>query len=313
MGKTGIQWTDETWNYFIRCSRESPGCDNCYAFALHDKRYAAWRKGNWPTAPEQYHHPFSTNYRDPETDKRQGIQIMTDRLNDPYHWRKPRRVFVNSMSDVFHPDVPGSAINDMWQVMFNVKRHTYQVLTKRAERMLEWTRTKAATTHWPIEDIWPEWMWPGVSVENQEYANRRVPYLLQLRAAVPYLSMEPLLGFVDLTRIACPNGCHSGDYCSQCCNDYDASRFGTIDATEGLKWVIIGGESGPRARPMELSWVESLIEQCQSAGVAVFVKQLGTYYAKAHGFKDKHGGDMSEWPEHLRIREFPIVDRGVTA
>jgi protein gp37 len=288
-GKSGIQWTaaDDgtpgyTWNPVVGCKRVSAGCDHCYAFQLHDQRHIAWKRGRWDAAPKQYHLPFSK------------VQLLPERLEDPLHWRKPRRVFVNSMSDLFHEDVPGEFINQVWMTMRNAKQHTYQILTKRPERLLEWTQKKARATGWPINEIWPNWMWLGVSVENQAAADERIPLLLETPAAVRFLSCEPLLGPVNI-------GMRPGYL-------YPAVvRQWPID---DLNWIIVGGESGPHARRLELSWVESLVDQCRMARVAAFVKQLGTRWAVEHRAHDRHGGDMSEWPEHLRVREYPEIGGG---
>src|SRR5690348_14696881 len=169
-GKSPIQWTDASWNPVVGCKRVSAGCDHCYAFQLHDQRHIAWKRGRWDAAPKQYRLPFSK------------VQLLPERLNDPLRWRKPRRVFVNSMSDLFHEDVPGEFINQVWNTMRNAKQHTYQILTKRPERLLEWTQTKARATGWPINEIWPDWIWLGVSVENQAAADERIPVLLETPA-----------------------------------------------------------------------------------------------------------------------------------
>lgn len=269
-GTSSIQWTDATWNPVVGCTRVSAGCDHCYAFQLHDQRHIAWKRGRWSSAPAQYHQPFS------------HVQLLPERLDDPLHWRKPRRIFVNSMSDLFHPDVPGEYINQVWHTMFNVRRHTYQILTKRPERLLEWTQRKAEATHWPIKDIWPSWIWLGVSVEDQAAADARIPLLLQTPAAVRFISAEPLLGPVTL----------------------DDAALALLD------WVIVGGESGPHARPMKLEWALPLLDQCREAGVPFFMKQLGTSLARYLGMHDRHGADIEEWRERhllpaLDVREWP--------
>lgn len=311
-----IQWTDVTWSPIVGCDRVSAGCDHCYAATVHNRRYLAWKRGTFPTAPAQYHQPF--------WGAGGGVQLMPERLDAPRHWRKPRRVFVNSVSDLFHPDVPGEFINQVWNTMFNVKRHTYQILTKRPERLLEWTQRKAAYTHWPIEDIWPSWIWLGVSVENQRAADERIPLLLQTPAAVRFLSCEPLIGPVSLSRyIGAFNEnvteefeeAHGWRYDAWSGGFIGSPRRGSIpyDPRCGLDWCIVGGESGAHARPMDLSWAESLVEQCRDAEVAVFVKQLGQVWARANSTKERHAGDPAEWPEHLRVREWPRVTGEVTA
>lgn len=291
-GKTGIQWTaaDDgtpgmTWNPVVGCKRVSAGCDHCYAFDLHDKRHIAWKRGRWDSAPVQYHQPFST------------VQLMPARLADPLHWRMPKRVFVNSMSDLFHESVPEEFIWRVWEVMLRTPQHTYQILTKRPERMRD-----LLTRREPLPNVWL-----GVSVENQQTADERIPLLLQTPAAVRFLSCEPLLGPVDIERYLVKSRPYAPAF------GCDAQAVAPHDAPR-LHWVIIGGESGSHARPMDLEWARSLIRQCRSpmvsAFVSPFVKQLGTVWAREHHAHDHHGGDLSEWPVDLRIREFPANTKG---
>lgn len=275
-GKSPIQWTETTWNPVVGCKRVSAGCDHCYAFQLHDQRHIAWKRGRWDSAPAQYHKPFST------------VQLLPERLSDPLHWRKPRRVFVNSMSDLFHDDVPDEFILQVFSVMAATQQHTYQILTKRPQRMREWCWQHQG---WVPRGLRPGWdgsflmplrnVWLGVSVENQAAADERIPLLIQTPAAVKFLSCEPLLGDIDLRL----------------------PPYGYPDP--GVDWVIIGGESGPHARRMEWSWVGSLMKQCKAADVPLFMKQFGTVWAKFYGWRDRHGGDISEWQEDWRVREFP--------
>src|SRR5579859_1025808 len=302
-GKSPIQWTEATWNPVVGCKRVSAGCDHCYAFELHDKRHIAWKRGRWPSAPAQYHKPFSQ------------VQLLPERLQDPLHWRKPRRVFVNSMSDLFHDDVPDTFIMQVFAVMFIASGHKFQVLTKRPARMQRllsdttfqggvdfyvarlarehgWDACIAETDDWPLKNVWV-----GVSVENQAAADERIPLLLQTPAAVRFLSCEQLLGEVNLMdryfSVTDRNGEPSGPRCD-------------ADGSPAIKWVIIGGESGSHARWMSLNWPRSLVEQCAEAGVACFVKQLGSVWAsddewcRAH--RDRHGGLMEAWPGDLQVR-----------
>ena len=298
-GKTGIAWTDATWNPVVGCTRVSAGCDHCYAFQLHDQRYVAWRRGHWPTAPEQYRQPFS------------NVRLLPARLDDPLHWRRPRRVFVNSMSDLFHPDVPDEFICRIFEAMLFAEKHTFQILTKRAERMRQF-----------ITEIWPRWakiyatpvlpnVWLGVSVEHQAAADERIPLLLQTPAAVRFLSCEPLLGPVDLCDVRYDNmvaiNTLTGEYGFP--RPYGGSG-------PRIHWCIIGGESGPHARPMEVEWARSLVEQCREADVPVFMKQLGTVNARIFNMHDRHGGDIEEWRERhllprLDVREFPQTTTAV--
>lgn len=276
--KTGIQWTDATWNPIRGCSRVSEGCKNCYA-----ERVAARFSGT--RAP----------YAGTITDGRWNgqIRIVPEALDQPLRWKRPRRIFVNSMSDLFHPNVPGDFLVRILNVMGNAKRHTFQVLTKRPDRMREIMGHYYAI----IEKIpgavipYPN-IWLGVSVENQRTAEERIPVLLQTPAAVRFLSCEPLLGPVDL-RFAAFNGAE------------EVINLG------GLGWVIVGGESGPGARPCRITWIERIIEDCRAGDVPVFVKQLGAqpYWAEADAEPKEHArgkcDDPAEWPKSLRLREFP--------
>ena len=313
MSKTKIQWTagddgsaGETWNPVVGCTRVSAGCNFCYAFQLHDQRHIAWRRGHWPSAPEQYRQPFS------------HVRLMPARLDDPLHWRKPRRVFVNSMSDLWHDAVPDEFIEQVFEVMARTPQHTYQVLTKRPERMARfvaqwiddacWSETGCPITDKPLPNVWL-----GVSVEDQAAADERIPLLLQTPAAVRFLSCEPLLGPVDL--IGNPDDGVYGPIWQkravQSRTDYGTGTEWDVELESGISWCIIGGESGTHARPMDLAWARSLLDQCRVADTAPFVKQLGAVNAKTLGLRDRHGGTMDEWPADLdeltalRVREFP--------
>ena len=269
-----ISWTEATWNPVIGCKRVSPGCDHCYAFQLHDQRYIAWKRGRMPDAPAQYHKPFSQ------------IQLMEDRLDQPLHWRKPRRIFVNSLSDLFHEDVPEKFIARLFAVMAVARQHTYQVLTKRPERMErvvgeEWFVDMVAEALKPlvakhdlgpfyidfIRRVWPlPNVWLGTSVEDQERAKERIPRLIRTPAAIRFLSCEPLLGPIDLKRAA-----WSGDGPRIIITPEQAltGRWGH----HVLDWVIVGGESGPHYREMDLDWARQIRDDCLAAGVAFFYKQ----------------------------------------
>jgi protein gp37 len=304
-GKTGIQWTasdDGTpgyaWNPVVGCTRVSAGCDFCYAFQLHDQRHIAWKRGRWPDAPAQYHQPFSK------------VQLLPERLEDPLHWRKPRRVFVDSMADLFHPDVPDEFIRRVFAVMGEASQHTFQVLTKRPERMQRIVSdmvregdfaTLTGRTEPPFP--WPN-VWLGVSVEDQRAADERIPLLLGTPAAVRFLSCEPLLSMVNIEPWL-------GLEPVEPEWPWEPITYERVEPS-GMHWVIIGGESGPHARPMMNEWARYLVDQCRAAGVAPFVKQLGTDNAKRFGLHDRHGGDMSEWTdkrlEGLDVREFPRVE-----
>jgi protein gp37 len=272
---TSIEWTTITWNPTTGCDRISPGCDHCYALTMA-KRLKAMGQAKY------------RNDGDPRTSGPGfGLTAHPDTLDAPLRWRKPQRVFVNSMSDLFHARVPVPFIADVWTVMARTRQHTYQVLTKRPERMrriigeaidggqrlLEAARTEDDAlalyeSEWPLPNVHL-----GTSIELDKYT-RRADELREVCAAVRFLSLEPLLGPLP-----------------------------SLDLT-GIGWVIVGGESGAGARPMDPGWVRDLIAQCRGAGAAVFVKQLGSVWAREHGGRGK-GGDWDLWPADLRIREFP--------
>lgn len=213
---TAIEWTDKTWNPTVGCNKVSPGCKHCYAEAL-TKRF-----------PNHFSDGFA-------------FTLHPERLEEPRRWRKPSFVFVNSMSDLFHEQMPLGFLRRVFTVMEECPRHVFQILTKRHERLLE-----LAT-----ELDWPENVWVGVSVENQDYAHR-VDYLRRVPAEVRFLSCEPLLGPLKLNL-------------------------------EGIHWVIAGGESGPKHRPMEAGWVRDIREQTHAAEVPFFFKQWGGRHPKAGG------------------------------
>ncbi len=280
MGKTNIGWTEATWNPVVGCTRCSPGCGRCYAFTLHDQRHEAHRRGK--SVPPQYARPFKE------------VQLVPDRIDDPLHWIKPRMVFVNSMSDLFHEDVPDDYVLRVFDTMrrctwaggqgcgrIGGDGHTFQVLTKRAERMrdfmgrLRWDGEKLVLDkavpgglHSMLKQIWL-----GVSVENQEWADRRMPHLLATPAAVRFISVEPLLGPIE----------------------FDANLHNLYG---GIHWAIVGGESGGDRRPCEVEWFTNIVRQCDDAGVRVFVKQDG---AHAPGKQGRLPGEL--WAR----KELPLV------
>lgn len=252
---TSIEWTDETWNPLAGCTRASAGCDNCYAarmaLRLEAMAQADIAAGKDPGGKTKYIGVATRNGRGVPAFNG-TINLDTDALNVPLNWRKPRRVFVNSMSDLFHPGVPFRFVADAFTVMRLSPRHTYQVLTKRPGRMADFQRQ-----HYP--NGFPANVWAMTSVENQAAADERIPDLLRVRAAVRGLSMEPLLGPVNIGfGGVMPN------------------RWQWLDG-DSLHWVIVGGESGPNARPMHPDWVRSIRDQCQAAGVPFFFKQWGDW------------------------------------
>lgn len=235
-----------------------------------------------------------------------GVAAHPDALDIPRRWHTPRHVFVDSMSDLFHAGVPDEFIARVFAVMAATPQHTYQLLTKRHGRMrsligdafsggtalisaaenagdTDSARALYEADGWPLPNVWL-----GVSAEDQRWADVRVPALLDTAAAIRFVSCEPLLGPVDLTRLATRGGAH-------------------LDALAGegaLGWVIVGGESGRGARPFDVEWVRDLIVRCEAAGVPVFVKQLGSMWAQGHEQRGK-GGDPAAWPEDLRVRQMP--------
>jgi protein gp37 len=229
---TTIEWTDETWNPVTGCSRISPGCKRCYAKALHDMRHQAFLNGK--DMPAQYSVPFEV------------VQCHPDRLEIPLHWRAPRLCFVNSMADLFHEDVPFAFIASVLYTVACTRRITYQALTKRADRMLEFF----TSDYWKLYNESLRWeipnFWPGVSVESKRYLSR-LDQLRQIPAACRMVSFEPLL-----------------------------EDLGEVNL-QGIGWAIAGGESGPGARPMHPHWARSLRDQCVAAGVPFFFKQWGEW------------------------------------
>ncbi len=303
--KSKIEWTDATWNPTSGCSKVSAGCAHCYALRT-------WAR---LSAPGQ---PYAGR-------KFTDVQCHPDRLDQPLRWKKPRIIFVNSMSDLFHPAVPDGFIDQVFAVMALSAQHTFQVLTKRPERMREYLQYMELVSQrvfkvgidlvyegsirgphdhkppWPLPNVWL-----GVSVEDQA-ALHRLDDLRGIPNAMPWVSLEPLLEEVDITPWL-----------------------------DFLRWVVVGGESGPGARPFDIQWARGVIAQCRAAGVPAYVKQLGRHPvhecqrcgpgagrgmcrmfgdAEGHGhdgmlpiyLHDRKGGDIAEWPEDLRVREMPGV------
>ncbi len=255
MGKTRIEWTERTWNPVTGCSRVSPGCAHCYA-ARMAKRLAG--RCGYPKAPHEF-----------------DVTLHQDRLSEPLKWRSPQRVFVVSMGDLFHEDVPFSYIAEVFGIMAVTPKHTYQVLTKRPERMLEfyeWGRYKYAFCFAKILRN----VWIGVTAENKKYADKRIPVLLQIPAAVRFVSVEPMLGHVDLGTWLSP-----------------------IDSTK-IDWVICGGETGPGARTMDVLYARALCKNCADAEVPFFYKGAGTatYLKDDYNYRRLYGRLWEEFPEY---------------
>jgi protein gp37 len=348
-GKTSIEWTDATWNPLRGCSRVSEGCRNCYA----EKVAARFSVPYGPAGPKYQPGRFANVIRD---GKWNGVvELVEGKVAEPLHWRKAKRVFVNSMSDLFHESVPDEWIDRVFAVMALAPQHTFQVLTKRPERMRAYLQCgvglydRVLRAAEPLREMFPGLnrigisnpaaiplpnVWLGVSVEDQATADERIPLLLQTPAAVRFVSYEPALGPVDFARLRGYLGAGDSvkaDLVIDALGGFYAAAWRGRSTTPDtplpeyarpLDWIIVGGESGPGARPFDVAWAWSTIAQCKAAGVACFVKQLGAHpcdrgpgqsYHHAHGellckkLADKKGGDMAEWPEDLRVREFPSV------
>jgi protein gp37 len=312
--KTSIEWTrgddgsaGSSWNPIragdlgpvgtgpgvgFHCEIVSPGCERCYAAAIN-KRLGTRR-------------PYLAR-------ERTNVSIYLDEktLTQPLRWKKPRKVFVGSMTDLFGDWVTDEMLDLIFAVMALCAQHTFQCLTKRPERMRDYLvsdrraqiydtaeriseerygHRSIGTGEWPLPNCWM-----GTSVEDQRRADERIPLLLQTPAALRWISAEPLLGETRISHYLTDRG------------DSDATWIPPLD------WVVIGGESGPGARPFNVEWASSVVRQCEAAGVPVFVKQIGARAISGHPGSpplpwithDRKGGVMEEWPEDLRVREYP--------
>ena len=249
-----IEWTGQTWNPVTGCTRASAGCDNCYAVTM-TRRLAAMGQ----TKYDGLINPGKKHFN--------GIvKCHEDALDIPLRKKKPTTFFVNSMSDLFHEAVPFEFIAHIFRIFKAAPQHTFQVLTKRPARLLEFYRWWDPTAVSAGCNFYPN-LWLGVSVENQTAAEERIPYLLQVPAAVRFLSCEPLLGPLDLQMT---------------CTHDKVLRRHRITWLEMLDWVIVGGESGRNARPMHPAWARSLRDQCKEAGTAFFFKQWGEWGISRH-------------------------------
>lgn len=236
--QTDIEWTDSTWNPVSGCTKLSPGCDHCYA-----ERIAERFRGT----PD---HPFQRGF---------DLTLREHKLREPLSWRRPRRVFVNSMSDLFHKDIPRQFVDRVFDTMEQANWHVYQVLTKRSSLMRNYINRRYA------DGKAPPHIWLGVSIEDRKSLGR-LKHLAQAQAAIRFVSFEPLLE--DLGEL-------------------------TLD---GVDWVIAGGESGPRARPVDADWVRSIRNQCRTSGVAFFFKQWGGTTSKAGG-NQLDGQTWKQYPQ----------------
>lgn len=237
-----IEWTNATWNPVRGCTPVSPGCAHCYA-----RRFAERFRGV-PGHP--YEHGFD-------------LRLVPEKLAEPLHWRKPRMIFVNSMSDLFHEGVPDEYIVSVVRIMQTATQHVYQVLTKRSERMRLLLRSKLRF----VKDC--RYIWWGVSVENRKQGLQRIADLQDTPAAVRFVSAEPVLE--PLGRLP----------------------------LRGIHWIIVGAESGPHARPCKLEWLWGIVAQATAARLPVFVKQVQ--------IDGRISREPAEWPDYLRLRQFPEV------
>lgn len=233
MAQSKIEWTESTWNPVTGCNKVSPGCKNCYAERMA-KRLKAMGQPNYANGFE--------------------VTIHEHMLDRPLHWKTPQTIFVNSMSDLFHEDVPLSYITEVFNIMTKASWHNFQVLTKRSNRLVELNESLS----------WPTNVWMGVSVENSNYTYR-VDHLRKCSAKTKFLSLEPLLGPLKDLKL------------------------------DGIDWVIVGGESGPNARPMKQEWVIQIRDQCVSANVPFFFKQWGGKNKKKSG-RQLEGRTWSQMP-----------------
>lgn len=347
VAETSIEWTHRTWNPVRGCSRVSEGCRHCYAERMAS-RFAA---------PGKTFHGFAKASGTSGWTGR--VELIYDKLREPRSIRKPQRIFVNSMSDLFHERLTDDQIDEVFVAMASAPWHTFQVLTKRASRMLEYFEHTASGSprhaivsetlkrrfgrycEWPLKHVWL-----GVSVEDQRSAIERVPSLLRAPAATRFISAEPLLGPLALLLSEWGHCYHSG----ASGRDHLSSHR---ECASHLDLVIVGGESGPGARPFDVAWARAIVRQCREAGIACFVKQCGsnvrtrndslstehnpdvpTDWPEPEGgwgridenldgyrdgyqgapiriyLKDRKGGDPAEWPEDLRVRQFPGESAG---
>jgi len=286
---TKIEWTDATWSPVTGCTKVSTGCKHCYAERL------------WPrlAAPGQ---PY-------EGRAFTDVQCHPDRLEQPLRWKRPRMVFVNSISDLFHEDVPDEFIDNVFMVMREVPEHTFQILTKRPKRMRDYMSVRKWPRAVTMEMKPPRNVWLGVSAEDQETADERIPLLLQTPAAVRFVSLEPLLGPIQFNRytlierpcLVCKIEDSLGE--KRGTNSHPINCGWRIDndlGGSGISWAIVGGESGPKARPMQTEWARSIRDECQAAGVPFFFKQ-GSQATWAD-FKN-----YDHFPADLQVREYPKI------
>ncbi len=274
---TKIPWTDETWNPVVGCIKVSAGCKFCYAEKMAVRQaYMGNQKYQRVVESDEDDRSGENVVNAPKVSFYgwNGLVFCDESvLAKPLHWRKPRRIFVCSMGDLFHESVPFDFILRVWQIIAKCPQHTFQILTKRPKRVKDFIYQAFGVNY---EDFMSPSLWLGVTAENQKCADERIPILLQIPAAVRFVSIEPMLEGMNLFN----NG-----------TTYDIYLKNRID------WVIIGCESGSNRRPCKLEWVRDLVAQCKEAGVAVFVKQLN--------INGKVVKDIKQFPKKLQIREYP--------
>jgi protein gp37 len=282
-----IEWTDASWNPIVGCSIVSPGCTNCYAMRLAE-RISRMTEGSTGLAGPYGELTKRVNGKPVWTG---ALRLIEPRLSDPLRWKRPRMIFVNSMSDLFHEDCPDEWILDALTVMAIARQHTFQVLTKRAKRMRDFMSNpdllqEIMVNWWSFDggmrgvDAWPlPNVWLGVSTEDQKRADERIPPLLETPAAVRFVSAEPLLGPLDLQSRFGTVLSQVGDVIIDDAGEWTFTDTEPPRILRGLDWVIAGGESGPNARPMHPDWARSLRDQCAVAGVPFFFKQWGEWEA----------------------------------
>ena len=299
MSKTGIPYLDEVLNVTSGCTKISEGCANCWASDLHRRFHGQ---------------PYDVNC---------PIKMHPKRLEEALHWRKPRRAGVCFTSDLFHDQVPDEFIDKVFAVMALTPQHTYMLLTKRPERMRAYLKEAAPridqqvlndcedrctgtdayvlSYRWPLPNVWL-----GVSAESQARADERIPLLLDTPAAHRWVSLEPMLGPIGISRWLTDRHIYADD-----------PFHYPIPDDRGLDWVVIGGESGPKARPCDLEWIRDVRDQCKAAGTPCYVRQTGSGYASMLScslalqgvpkdrWPDSKGEDIVFWPPDLRVREWP--------
>lgn len=289
MEKTKIQWTDHTWNIAVGCSKVDEDCKFCYMYrgSMNNTRY------------------------DPKV-----VRKTKTVFNLPLKIKEPSRIFVSSLTDAFHPEID-SFRDEMWEIIRKCPQHTFQILTKRPERIAD---------HLP-EDWGNGWdnVWLGTSIGSMK-GMIRYQHLFSFPVKVRFISIEPL--YEDVMYIPAPSILtidvdqipNFDDFIKEWQNlggpivyksENEINSINEIKAFHGIDWVIIGGESGNetgkyRYRPCNLEWIQKIVHACKESSIPVFVKQLGTHLSKEMGLKDRHGGDITEWPENIQVREFPI-------